>query len=271
MLEDRRHRVHLRVTRNGVAATAIYLFKNQRGFQHAESSAAVFLRNQCRQPTRLTQSLDEFLRIRALLITLPPIVIAEARAQRRHGVPDFLLAIGQLKLHLTAPSWPLSAILAIFPYRFAFLVESRDTLEPVFTAYKHIVTGNIEGIGSTKVAVRSAPERNLGRSNRHRRARDNLSRNFECRLECPACRKYAIDQTPFIRGICLYRAPRIDQFAGAANPDRAGEMLNAATARHDSASDFFERKFSRIRGNNEVCSQRQLATARISEALDGSD
>ena len=65
--------------------------------------AAVFLRNQSGEPASLAQGLDEFFRVGVFLVATAPVLIAEARAQRSHGRADFLLAIGQFEIHLSAP------------------------------------------------------------------------------------------------------------------------------------------------------------------------
>ncbi len=71
-----------------------------RGFGNAEPAAAISLRHCNAEPTRFGHRPMELLREAAFLVLLQPILVAEARAQPRHGIPQFLLLDAQRKRHL---------------------------------------------------------------------------------------------------------------------------------------------------------------------------
>src|SRR5256885_1120219 len=57
--QERPHVVHLAVTRARIAAAAIDLLHDHRGFRQAEAGAAVFLRDQRGEPARLGERVDD--------------------------------------------------------------------------------------------------------------------------------------------------------------------------------------------------------------------
>src|SRR5579862_2110849 len=81
MLEQRRHRVHLGVAGGGVAPGMIYLLENYRTVEHRKSGPAIFLRNERGKPSGFAERAHEFLGIGVALVTLAPVVVAEASAQ----------------------------------------------------------------------------------------------------------------------------------------------------------------------------------------------
>src|SRR5581483_10919790 len=93
IFQNRCHRVHLGMTGNGVAPATVDLLENERGFDHAETRAAVLLRNQRRQPAGLAQRFDEFVGIGVALIATAPVIIAETRTETRDRLSNFLLTL----------------------------------------------------------------------------------------------------------------------------------------------------------------------------------
>ena len=56
--------------------------------RHGQSAAAVFFGDQGGEKAGLGQSGDEFFRIGAFAVELPPVFAGEIRAQRAHGIAD---------------------------------------------------------------------------------------------------------------------------------------------------------------------------------------
>src|SRR5204863_9775411 len=81
VLEDRAHRVHLRVARAGVAAAAVDFLENDRRVGDSESRAAVLLRNQRGEIAGLGERLHERVGIRALRVELAPVRVREGLAE----------------------------------------------------------------------------------------------------------------------------------------------------------------------------------------------
>src|SRR5262245_32130260 len=80
------------MTRSRVGARPVDLLENYRRFGDAESSAAVLSGNQRRQPTRLRECGDEFLRITLRLLESLPVSAVEPGAE----LSDALSILGEL-------------------------------------------------------------------------------------------------------------------------------------------------------------------------------
>ncbi|MCY1231374.1 hypothetical protein D9M72_438210 [compost metagenome] len=91
--QQRAHVVHLAVAGTGIAAAAVDFFHDDRGFGQAQAGAAVFLRDQRRQPAGRGQCVDEGLGVGALLVDLAEVLVREFGAKRAHGIADFLVVV----------------------------------------------------------------------------------------------------------------------------------------------------------------------------------
>ena len=80
--EHRAHGVHLRVAGAAVAARRVDLLQDRRRSPDAEPAAAVALRDQRGQKTRVGERLHELFRVGPLAILLAPVLAGVARAER---------------------------------------------------------------------------------------------------------------------------------------------------------------------------------------------
>ena len=101
VLQERAHRVHLRVSARRVAARPVYLFEDDGRVGDVESGPAVFARDERREPARLRQCIDELLRVLVLAIDLAPIGVAEVCAELPHGGADLLAIRVAREVHLS--------------------------------------------------------------------------------------------------------------------------------------------------------------------------
>ena len=72
-------------------------------FANAEAAAPISLRHRNAEPSAFGHRPMELVRKAALLVLPQPVLVAEARAQPRHGIPQFLLLDAQPKCHLILP------------------------------------------------------------------------------------------------------------------------------------------------------------------------
>ena len=89
------HHVHLAVAGAGVAAAAVDLLHDHGGFGEAEARAAVFVRDQRREPARLRERVDEFRRVAAREIDLAEVLVRELGAERAHAAADFFVVVAR--------------------------------------------------------------------------------------------------------------------------------------------------------------------------------
>ncbi len=90
VLEERAHRVHLRVGARGVSAGTVDLLEDGRRIGDVESRSAVLGRNERREPARLRERVDELLGVFALPIDLAPVGVAEVGAELPDGGADLV-------------------------------------------------------------------------------------------------------------------------------------------------------------------------------------
>ena len=86
--QQRAHVVHLAMAGAGVAAAAVDLFHDHRGFRQAQARTAVFLGNQRRQPAGLGERIDAGFRVGAVVIDLLPIGRVELVADGAYAIAD---------------------------------------------------------------------------------------------------------------------------------------------------------------------------------------
>ena len=103
MPQQRSHVVHLAVTCARVAAAAVDLLHDHRGFRQAQAGAAVFLRDQRGEPSRLRERVDECFGIRARFVELAEIRVGKVRAERAHGLANLRVTIGPVFHDLALP------------------------------------------------------------------------------------------------------------------------------------------------------------------------
>ncbi|MNU32866.1 hypothetical protein D3C71_214190 [compost metagenome] len=92
--QQRAHVVHLAVAGAGIAAAAVDLFHDDRGFGQAQARAAIFLGNQRRQPARFRQGSDEVFGIAAFFVDLAEVFGGKLGAKVAHGFADVLIGVG---------------------------------------------------------------------------------------------------------------------------------------------------------------------------------
>ena len=95
MLQERAHRIHLRVAGAAIRARAVDLLQNGTGGLQPQTRSVIFFRDQHRKKARLGQRGHEFAWIGALAIKLLPIFTREARAQPPHRFADFRKGLAQ--------------------------------------------------------------------------------------------------------------------------------------------------------------------------------
>ena len=86
--EQAAHDVHLGMAGAAIAAGFVDFLEDRRRRADGQPAAAIFLRDQDREIAGLGQCLDEFRRIGALPVFLPPILPWKIRAKRLNGTPD---------------------------------------------------------------------------------------------------------------------------------------------------------------------------------------
>ena len=91
------HVVHLAVAGAGIAAAAVDLFHDDRGLGQAQARAAVFLRDQRRQPAGLGEGAHEGVGVAAFFIDLAEVFGGELGAQVADGFADVLVGVGGLR------------------------------------------------------------------------------------------------------------------------------------------------------------------------------
>ena len=93
MAQQRADVVHLSVAGAGIAAAAVDLFHDHRGFGEAQARAAVLGRNHRSEPAGPGQRIDERLGVGTLLIELAVVLVRELRAQRAHRIAQIWVAV----------------------------------------------------------------------------------------------------------------------------------------------------------------------------------
>ena len=91
--QHRPHGVHLGVAGAAVAARGVDFLEDRRGRADAEPAAAVALRDQRGQKTRVGERLHELLRVGARPVFLPPVLAGVARAERAHGLAQLAVVV----------------------------------------------------------------------------------------------------------------------------------------------------------------------------------
>src|SRR5690606_16771391 len=93
------HVVHLAVHGAGVAAAAVHLLENDRGFGQAKARSAVLFRNHRRQPAGFGQRSDEGLGKALFLVDLAPVFSGEVRTEGAHAFTDGVVFFVQVRVH----------------------------------------------------------------------------------------------------------------------------------------------------------------------------
>src|SRR5690606_13192622 len=104
------HVVHLAVHGAGVAAAAVHLLEDDRGFSKAQARSAVLFRNHRRQPAGFGQRSNEGLGKALLLVDLAPVFSGEVGTERAHAFTDGVVFFVQVRVH------DASSILVVVAY-----------------------------------------------------------------------------------------------------------------------------------------------------------
>ncbi len=88
MAQDGAHRVHLRMRRAAIAARAMHFFQHCRRCCQPKARAAIFFRDQDRQPAFARQRGHEFCRVTAFRVQFLPIGPRKPRAKAANAFAD---------------------------------------------------------------------------------------------------------------------------------------------------------------------------------------
>src|SRR5262249_57361602 len=113
------------------------LFKNDAGFGDAETGAAVFFRNQRRQPAEFRKLTYKGLGIVFLAVHLTPIGVRKFTTNFANLIADLKLILAQVEIHwrllYLAPSRELKAVLAGCSKRLRGEAREKSTSRGVLT------------------------------------------------------------------------------------------------------------------------------------------